>query len=183
MQPAGVQGTKDGSRPFCANRPRLTGWNPSTSLSTLTVFSTASSSLPGGRGSWTKMPLHALISVQISDELNDLLLRRVCRKLMMEGHDPGFFARLAFGAHITVRGWVIAHQHRCQTGLGHAFGLERRYLAGHIGSNLSRQGRSIDQFRSHVLHLLGWGVAQSGPPRRVKVEPGVRCQNGVVGTT
>ena len=32
MQPAGVQGTKSGSRPFITSRPMLTGWKPSTSL-------------------------------------------------------------------------------------------------------------------------------------------------------
>ena len=56
MHPAGVQGTKSGSRPFCARRPMFTGWKPSTSFSMLIVRRICSSSKPGGSGSWTRIP-------------------------------------------------------------------------------------------------------------------------------
>jgi len=51
-----VQGTNNGSRPFCANLPILIGWNPSTSFSMLIDFRTSSSSRWLGNGNCTKMP-------------------------------------------------------------------------------------------------------------------------------
>ena len=55
MIPLGVQGANRGFP--LIKRPRLVGWNPSTSFSTLTAEITLSVSICFGRGSWTRMPL------------------------------------------------------------------------------------------------------------------------------
>mmetsp|Transcript_45473 Transcript_45473/g.117829 ORF Transcript_45473/g.117829 Transcript_45473/m.117829 type:complete len:208 (-) Transcript_45473:244-867(-) len=56
MQPAGVQGTNSGVRPFMHSLPMLSGWKPSTSFSRLTAAKIVSSSICFGRGSCTRMP-------------------------------------------------------------------------------------------------------------------------------
>mmetsp|Transcript_194 Transcript_194/g.427 ORF Transcript_194/g.427 Transcript_194/m.427 type:complete len:292 (-) Transcript_194:8-883(-) len=65
MQPRGVQGANNGSRPFMARRPMLNGWKPSTSLLRLIAPNTVASSTWGGSGNCTKMPWTSGLSLNL----------------------------------------------------------------------------------------------------------------------
>ena len=75
MQPAGVQGTNSGSRPFCASRPMLIGWKPSTSFSRLTCVQHAFLVQPGGQGQLHQDAVDLGVVVQGSHQLFHFALR------------------------------------------------------------------------------------------------------------
>ena len=56
MQPRAVHGTNRAVRPRMSVRPTFSGWKPSTSFRGSKCSMTSSSSMWGGRGSWTSTP-------------------------------------------------------------------------------------------------------------------------------
>ena len=149
MQPAGVQGTNSGSRPFCARRPMLSGWKPSTSFSMLTALSTRSSSKPEGRGNCTRMPLTCGVGVELAHQGFHFALGGGGRQLITEGLDANLLAGFVFGFDIGVRSGVVSHQNGRQTGGGFAFCHTLRDFFSHCGAGLLSQFGTIQEMSCH----------------------------------
>ncbi len=79
MQPAGVQGTNLGVRPFITSSPMFIGWKPSTSFSMLMRSSTFLLVHALGEGQLHEDAVHGRVGIQRPHQVFDFLLRRPTR--------------------------------------------------------------------------------------------------------
>ena len=90
-------------------------------------------------------PVDVVVNVQLGDEIEDLVLRRVGREAMVARVDACLVRGLVLAADVDVRSGVISDEDRRE-----ADGLpECLHIVGHLGPNLRGESLSVDASRSH----------------------------------
>ena len=130
-------------------QPELTGWKPSTSLSGSTRSITARSSMPRGKGSWTRMPWTDGSALSRSIVPSSSAWRGLGGQPEDVAVHPGGLAGVLLVADIDLAGRIVAHEHDGQPRddprrLAEAGDLVRQLVANPLG-----QGFSIENGRGH----------------------------------